>query len=125
MRAGLLGGAGQLEGVVRVVGADAGDHLRPVADRVDDGAESCSFSASLVVGLSPVVPLMTSPSLPWSTRCVASRAAPSRSSEPSARNGVAIAVSTRPKGRPGIEVSAMVEGYRPAARAVVPPISAA
>ena len=68
---------------------------------------SCAFSASLVVGDSPVVPLTTRPSLPASTRWVASRCAPSRSSAPSAVNGVTMAVRTRPKGVCGVEVGAM------------------
>ena len=55
-------------------------------------------SATLVVGDSPVVPETTTPSWPWSTRCAAIRAVPSRSTEPSSWNAVAIAVSTRPKG---------------------------
>ena len=58
-------------------------------------------SATEVVGASPVVPLTTMPSLPWSTRWVATRATPSRSTPPSAVNGVTIAVSTRPKGAAG------------------------
>ena len=45
---------------------------------------SSTFSASVVVGDSPVVPLTTSPSCPLSTRCAASCCAPSRSREPSA-----------------------------------------
>src|SRR4051794_9209699 len=64
---------------------------------------SASFSASVVVGDSPVVPFTTRPSLPASTRWVARVAAPSRSSDPSLANGVTIAVSMRPNGvRPGM-----------------------
>src|SRR5215469_841030 len=59
------------------------------------------FSWSVVVGDSPVVPLMIRPSLRMSsTRYVARRAAPSASSAPSAVIGVIIAVSIRPKGAP-------------------------
>ena len=54
------------------------------------------FSASVVVGDSPVVPEITKPSQPESTRWVASRAAVSVSSEPSALNGVTIAVRNVP-----------------------------
>ena len=58
-----------------------------------------SFSSSLVVGDSPVVPLITSPSLRWSsTRWTAKRCAPSTSSSPAGVNGVTIAVSRRPNG---------------------------
>ena len=57
-------------------------------------------SATVVVGLSPVVPLTTTPSWPWSTRWAAMRAVPSRSTEPSSWNAVAIAVSIRPKRGP-------------------------
>ena len=55
-----------------------------------------SFSASVSVGDSPVVPASTRPSLPcsWSQRARAT--APSTSSEPSPVNGVTIAVATRP-----------------------------
>ena len=56
-----------------------------------------SFSASVSVGDSPVVPATTRPSLPCSCSQRASVAAPSTSSEPSSVNGVTIAVSTRPK----------------------------
>ena len=50
----------------------------------------------MVVGDSPVVPESTRPSQPASTRWVATRAAVAVSSEPSALNGVTIAVSTVP-----------------------------
>ena len=70
-------------------------------------AATASFSASVVVGDSPVVPLTTSPSLPRSTRSAASAAAASTSSAPSRVNGVTIAVSTRPNGCRGVEVAAM------------------
>src|SRR5581483_4579648 len=59
-----------------------------------------SFSSSVVVGDSPVVPDNTRPSQPASTRWVASRAAASRSSEPSGLNGVTIAVRTVPSRAP-------------------------
>jgi hypothetical protein len=39
VRAHLLRGAGEFGAVVRVVGAHAGDHPGPVADRLDHGAE--------------------------------------------------------------------------------------
>src|SRR6266496_1776013 len=68
---------------------------------------SSAFSASVVVGPSPVVPLTTRPSLPSSTRCSASSCARFRSSAPSASKGVAIAVSTRPNGRPGAAVGGL------------------
>ena len=55
-----------------------------------------SFSASLSVGDSPVVPQTTSPSEPFSTRYVASSRNRSKSTAPSARNGVTIAVMTEP-----------------------------
>jgi hypothetical protein len=42
---------------MRVVSAHAGDHPRPVADRLEDGAQKRLLSASVVVGDSPVVPL--------------------------------------------------------------------
>ena len=62
-------------------------------------SSSASFSASVVVGDSPVVPLITRASLPWtSTRWAARRRASSRFNEPSAVNGVTMAVWTRPKG---------------------------
>jgi hypothetical protein len=55
-------------------------------------------SATLQVGLSPVVPLTATPSCPCSTRCSAMAAVASRSTAPSSVNAVAIAVSIRPKG---------------------------
>src|SRR5436189_669639 len=55
-----------------------------------------SFSASLSVGDSPVVPQTTSPSEPFSTRNVASSRNRSKSTAPSTRNGVTIAVITEP-----------------------------
>ena len=117
--AGALGLAGQFDAVPGVVGADAGDDEGAVADRLHaPPVRSWSFSASLVVGDSPVVPLTTRPSLPASTRWAASRWAPSRSRAPSAVNGVTIAVSIRPKGALGVEVGAMgptVLGVCPAA----------
>ena len=101
VRAGLLGRPGQLDRVPGVVGADTGDDVGPVADRLDHARTSASFSASVVVGDSPVVPLITSAVVALLVDEVAWRAgaAPSRSSEPSARNGVTIAVSSRPNGR--------------------------
>src|SRR6185312_11779170 len=57
---------------------------------------SSRFSSSVVVGDSPVVPETTSPSQPASIRWWANCAAVSVSTEPSARNGVTIAVSTVP-----------------------------
>ena len=66
------------------------------------------FSGSERVGDSPVVPVTTKPSLPCSASHLARVTAPSRSSAPSASNGVAIAVRTAPK-RPGPLMSA---GYR-------------
>ena len=57
-----------------------------------------SFSASVVVGDSPVVPDITKPSHPASTRWFASRTAAGISREPSGANGVTIAVSSVPKG---------------------------
>src|SRR6476469_10127344 len=54
------------------------------------------FSASVVVGDSPVVPDSTKPSQPESTGWVESRAAASVSSDPSGLNGVTMAVSTVP-----------------------------
>ena len=86
-----------------VVGAGPGDDGGPVArPRSTTARISSDFSASVVVGPSPVVPLTTSPSLPRSTRWVASSSARARSSRPSASKGVTIAVSTRPNGRPGL-----------------------
>src|SRR5262249_18929341 len=58
---------------------------------------SSRFSSSVVVGDSPVVPETTKPSHPWSTRCFARRAAAAVSREPSAANGVTIAVSRVPR----------------------------
>ena len=59
---------------------------------------SADFSASVVVGDSPVVPDSTSPSQPSETSRSASRCAPSRSSSPSSVKGVIIAQRERPKG---------------------------
>src|SRR5687768_1732507 len=55
-----------------------------------------SFSSSVRVEPSPVVPATTRPSLPWSASQRASWAATSRSSAPSPSNGVTIAVMTAP-----------------------------
>src|SRR5687768_12626138 len=55
-------------------------------------------SATVVVGDSPVVPLTTTPSWPWSSRWAAMAAVPSRSTSPSSVNAVAIAVNRRPNG---------------------------
>ena len=52
--------------------------------------------STVVVGLSPVVPLTTTPSLPCAIRWAAIRDVPSRSTDPSSRNAVAMAVSRRP-----------------------------
>ena len=60
-------------------------------------SQRVSFSASLRVGDSPVVPAITRPSLPCSCSHAARVAAPSTSSDPSSVNGVTIAVRTRPK----------------------------
>src|SRR5205823_6962471 len=59
-------------------------------------AKRTSFSSSQSVGLSPVVPATTTPSEPWSTRWVASSRNLSTLTEPSASNGVRIAVRTSP-----------------------------
>ena len=53
-----------------------------------------SFSSSVSVDASPVVPPTTSPSLPLSCNHFARRRTPSRSSSPFLSNGVTIAVST-------------------------------
>ncbi len=68
----------------------------PTASRT--ARTSAAFSASVVVGDSPVVPLSTSPSQPPATSRSASRWAPSRSSAPDAVKGVIMAHRTRPKG---------------------------
>src|SRR5450830_1939151 len=60
------------------------------------------FSGACVVGDSPVVPLITSPSCPWSTRYSARRTAAAKSTAPSSVIGVTIAVSTAPNGRTGV-----------------------
>jgi hypothetical protein len=57
---------------------------------------SDSFSSSVSVDDSPVVPDTTSPSLPLSCSQRAKRATPSRSRAPLASNGVTIAVITLP-----------------------------
>ena len=96
-------GFGQLDAVRGVVAARAGDDAGPVAHRLQDNAEQSSFSSSLVVGDSPVVPETTKPSHPASTRWFARRAAAAVSKEPSGPNGVAIAVRRVPNRRGGIE----------------------
>ena len=53
-------------------------------------------SGSVSTGLSPVVPATTSASLPWSTSQRARSTAPSGSRDPSAANGVTMAVMTGP-----------------------------
>ncbi|GGL83546.1 hypothetical protein GCM10010129_29050 [Streptomyces fumigatiscleroticus] len=68
----------------------------PTASRT--AATSADFSASLVVGDSPVVPDSTSPSQPCATSRAASRWAPSRSSAPFSVKGVIMAHRARPKG---------------------------
>lgn len=70
---------------------------------------STVFSASVVVGDSPVVPLSTRPSQPSATRAAACLPAASGSSSPDSVNGVIMAQSVRPKGVTGaviLEVSA-------------------
>ena len=68
--------------------------VRRVADLVLTAASRASFSSSESVGDSPVVPATTTPWEPFSTRWRASRRAASRSTSPSASNGVTIAVIT-------------------------------
>ena len=53
-------------------------------------------SPSVSVGDSPVVPVTTRPSEPFSSRCSHRERNAPRSTEPSSRNGVTIAVSTSP-----------------------------
>ena len=107
----LLGLAGQLDRVRGGVGADPGDDVARSPTASLTARRMPPSSATLVVGDSPVVPETTTPSWPWSTRCAAIRAVPSRSTEPSSWKAVAIAVSTRPKGAEGVVV-AMGSGYR-------------
>src|SRR5579862_6113290 len=64
---------------------------------------SSRFSSSVRTGLSPVVPVTTRPSTPWSVSQRASRAAPSMSSAPVSVNGVAIAHATAPN-RPTVAI---------------------
>ena len=117
VRAGLGGLLGHPDGVRGVVGAGAGDDPRAVADGLDDGLRRAPPSrARASSDASPVVPLSTSPSWPWSTRCLASCTAPARSTAPSAVIGVTIAVSTDPNGRVGVEMRGMGPRYRPGAR---------
>ena len=59
-------------------------------------AKRFSFSSSLNAEPSPVEPATTIPSVPSSTRNLASVAATSRSTEPSGEKGVTIAVKTVP-----------------------------
>src|SRR5438128_2651520 len=68
---------------------------------------SSIFSSNVRVGTSPVVPVTTRPSLPVSTRCWASRATPSRSTERSSRNGVTMAVRIRPNGALGVLIESV------------------
>src|SRR6202012_5698093 len=70
-----------------------------------------SFSSSVVVGDSPVVPETTRPSHPASIRWFANCAAVAVSSEPSARNGVTIAVRTVPN-RAGASNPAVLTVFR-------------
>src|ERR1700744_6475970 len=70
-----------------------------------------SFSSSVVVGDSPVVPGITRPSHPPSPRWLASRATVSVSSEPSGPNGVTIAVSRVPR-RAGASNPTVVTVFR-------------
>ena len=104
VRARLLGRLGQVDAVRGVVGARPGTTVARSPTAATTARTSSAFSSSVVVGLSPVVPLTTSPSLPSSTRCAASSSARFRSSAPSASNGVTMAVSTRPNGRPGSDL---------------------
>src|SRR5437016_1054476 len=86
------------------------------------------FSLSLSVGASPVVPHTTTPSEPLSTRYVARSRNRSTSTEPSALNGVTIAVITEPSIRSPIlrgkkrssAVAAVDEGDDAAGDAVEP-----
>ena len=71
------------------------------------------FSESRRVGDSPVVPLTTRPSLPASTRWVASRGDSVESTAPSAVKGVTIAVSMWPNGAGLVGSNAMSPRYRP------------
>ena len=80
----------------RRVRARAGDDRRAVADRADGDPDSSNRSSSESVGDSPVVPATTMPSEPFSTRWWASSAKRWKSTEPSSRNGVTIAVRTAP-----------------------------
>src|SRR5689334_6819334 len=64
---------------------------------VTTASNRSSFSRSVTVGPSPVVPHTTMPSDPVSTRWWASRRAESRFRDPSAANGVTIAVSRDPR----------------------------
>src|SRR5215212_3881260 len=76
------------------------------------------FSSAVRVGDSPVVPATTRVSVPLSSRWRARRWAPSTSRLPSGLNGVAMAVSTRPK-RPGM-AGPPSDGKRPR-RPAAPP----
>src|ERR1700712_5751460 len=60
------------------------------------------FSASLVVGDSPVVPLTTSPLLPSPANRSANAPTTARSSSPAEVKGVTIAARTVPNGRPSL-----------------------
>lgn len=66
------------------------------------------FSASVVVGDSPVVPLRTIPSQPSATRRAACARAASGSRAPVAVKGVIMAQSARPKGRGAVAVMSEV-----------------
>ena len=56
-----------------------------------------TFGALILIALSPVVPEITSESLPCCRSRLASRPAPSRSKSPLSRKGVTMAVTTCPK----------------------------
>ena len=68
-------------------------------------------SSNSSVEASPVVPQTTSPSLPFSSSAVASAVACSRSTEPSSRMGVTMAVKTRPNSAKSV-IAALLPGPR-------------
>ena len=93
--AGLGRPTGLLDGGRGGVGAGAGRSPAPSPPR-GRVRNSTSSSDSVSVGLSPVVPASTRPSLPFSTSQWASSTAASRSRSPRSSKGVTIAVTTRP-----------------------------